>query len=540
MAKKIVKPTDGPSADLFELEAQGYAEQAEEVATEQKAARVVAYREKEQRVEEAVKIESLVERGKEIADVIQFADIKKVRMGDMFIAVPEPTDTNKRIVLDYLFKGTDQRPHFDEFRGRIVDHKGVIMDDFYDGTDYLDAYNAVGLRKLELDKVIKAVRQYALRNRQNDLKVRLEKLIPEWDGVDRMQTALIDMFDSQTTPLNKEFGFYFWLSLYCRCMFPGEEAPIVLTLIGSQGCGKSYFGKLLTRIVTGDPESDSVQLNLDGNKVDFLREITGQSVIASVGEMSGFSKSDLNRMKDTITRTHDKFSYKFEGVIHQPRQWITIMDANKYEGLLRDDTGNRRFYPMFCGQLPDVAGKQQWKQDFKADFSLVRENLWQIMAEARSWIESNGIDEYRDMVRRVSKRVFDFSITEMSQDRGTINDDVFDIYLVEMLKQFPGKFVWIRKVGGNRCIGIKTSEFKMFFQDTLKHVKPFWKHLRPKMLALGAKEHLFTGGYAGYLFSQFTDIKSFDEEVGNMKDFEGDGHVDSATGGARKAKVTGF
>lgn len=539
MAKKIIKPSDHMedehTIDMFELEAQTFAREAVVVAEEQKAARVVAYQETENRIEAATKVVDIVERAKIIADDIRYSDIKKIRQGDMFIAVPEPTDTNKRVVLDYLFKGADSKPHFDEFRGRIVDHKGVILDDFYDGTEFLDAYNAVGLRKLKLKEVIDAVRAYALRHRQNDLKERLNKLIPQWDGTPRIENSLISMFDSHDTPLNRDFSKYFWLSLYCRCMYPGEEAPIVLTLIGVQNCGKSYFGKLLARMITGDMESDSVQLDLGANKTDFLREITGQSVVASVGEMTGFNRGDLNKIKDFVTRTHDKFSYKFEGVIHQPRQWVTVMDANRYEGLLRDDTGNRRFYPMFCGQLPDIAGKQRWRQDFKADFDGLRADLWNLFAEAREWIESNGLDEYRQFVRNVSKQVFEFSMSEMANDRGTISDEVFDTYLVEMLKLYPNKFLWRFKSGGKVAVGIKGSDFKMFFQDSLKHVRPNWRHLKTKMLALGAEEKLFTGGYAGYLFPSIVTLESFDEVIG-VKDYVSDEGDEDAGGGVVRGK----
>lgn len=542
MAKKMIRPGDAgaPDPEEFALEMQGFAQEAEIVAETQKAARVVAFQEAEERIDAAVKIVDIVKRAEAISEEIRYVDIRKVRMGDMFISTPENTDTNKRIVLDYLFKGAEQLPHFDEFRGRIVDHRGTIIDDFYDGTEYLDAYNAVGLRKLKLKEVIDAVRAYALRHRQNDLKVRLLKLIPEWDGVERMETSLINMFETHSTPLNRMFSKYFWLSLFCRCMYPGEEAPIVLTLIGVQNCGKSYFGKLLARLITGDMESDSVQLDLGANKTDFLREITGQSVVASVGEMTGFNRGDLNKIKDFVTRTHDKFSYKFEGVVHQARQWITVMDANSYEGLLRDDSGNRRFYPMFCGQLPDVAGKQQWRKDYKADFTPLRSDLWMLLAEARAWIDAHGLDDYRQFVRGVSKEVFDFSLVEMANDRGTISDEVFDTYLVEMLKTYPGKFLWRFKSGGGVAVGLRGADFKMFFQDSLKHVRPNWRHLKTKMLALGAEEKLFTGGYYGYLFPKITSLESFDSLIG-VKDYVSeDGEEDGSGSTKRSSKVSGF
>jgi hypothetical protein len=456
MAKKFPKPSDAEvdshTLDMFELEAQSLAQQAVEVSDAQKVDRAAEGVATEKRIAEAAKVVDIVARAKLIAHDVQFEDVVKKRMGDMFIAVPENTDTNKRIVLDYLFNDAESKPHVNEFIGRIVDHRGVIVDDFYSGKTFLDAYNAVGLRKLKLKEVIDAVRAYALDHRWNDLSKRVDSLIPkQWDGVPRMESALIRMFDSHDTAENRAFGLYFWTSLYCRMMHPGEEAPIVLTLIGVQNCGKSYFGKLLTRLLTGDKESDSTQLNLDGNRIDFLRDITGQSVVASIGEMAGFTRGDVNKIKDFVTRTHDKFHYKFEGVVHQARQWITIMDANRYEGLYRDETGNRRFYAQFCGQLPDVEGRQQWREDFKADFSTLPDDLWQLLAEARAWLANNGgLDGYRDMVRTVSKMVFEFSKSEAQNDRGTIKDDSVAPHIIAALKNAPCREI-LKRDGSGDC-----------------------------------------------------------------------------------------
>jgi hypothetical protein len=294
--------------------------------------------------------------------------------------------------------------------------------------------------------------------------------------------------------------------------------------------------------LTGDKEADSVQLDLGSNKIDFLREITGQSVIASVGEMTGFNRGDLSKIKDFVTRTHDKFHYKFEGVVHQARQWITIMDANNYEGLLRDDSGNRRFYPMFCGQLPDVAGKQQWRKDFKADFDgLKGGDLWQLLAEAKHWVESNGVDAYRDFVRDVSKQVFDFSANEAANDRGTIADDVFDTYLLEMLKQFPGKHLWKFKIGGKTAVRITTTDFKRFFMDAKPNLKVNWRHLKNKMNALGAQEHTDSKGYSGYVFPAIHDLKTFDDVLGvKLYDADGEAEMPSSNSGKVAARGAGF
>jgi hypothetical protein len=489
-----------------------------------KAAKLIA-------VEEASSVASairshegdIVKRARKLfsAGFIQYPDVKSVRKNDMFVNQPVMTDENKMTVLDSLFEGVDEAtPHRDHFRGRIVDHEGRIIDDHYPVVRWIQAFSAAGLKGVSAKAARDAVKEWALDHERNDLINYVEDRIPEWDGKKRMDTKLIDLFESFDTPLNRDFGKYFWLSLYARIMMPGSLAPMVLSLFGTQDCGKSYFGKLICRVLTGNPEADTVQLDLNGDKLTFLREMTGFSIVASVGEMTGFTRGDLNKIKDFITRTSDKMDYKFEGHFDQQRQFIIMMDGNKYEGLQRDDTGNRRLYPMFCGQLPDRLGQPAWRQDFAADFTGFEDDLWQIMAEAATWFEDHNVEGYNLFVRSVVKQVFAFSQSEMAGDRGTIRDDVMDTYLVPMLKDGP-KFVWKTKQGAT-SIGVRTGDFKRYFMDTLKHVKPNWKHLKNKMMALGAAEYVFTGGYAGFIFPKYQTLEDFSKNIGLM-DFESDG-----------------
>lgn len=485
-----------------------------------KARRLAEDEEAEQTASEIRKEPDIVKRAKKLfaTQQITFKDVKKVRSGDAFITQPLMTDENKWVVLQALFHGEEAMPHRDHYRGRIVDHEGVIIDDHYPIVRWVEAFSAGGLKGVNAKGARESIKEWALSHQRNDLINHVDTKIPEWDGKERMRTKLIEMFESHPTDLNKDFGQYFWLSIYARVMMPGSLAPIVLSLFGAQGCGKSLFTKRLCQIITGDEESDSVQLNLDGDRLDFLRNITGQSIIAAVGEMSGFTRADLNKIKDFITRESDQLHYKFEGTFTQPRQWITVMDGNKYEGLQRDESGNRRFYPMFCGQLHDELNKPKWRSDFVVSqdvWESFETEVWQIMAECAAWMADNGEYGYQKYVREVIKLVAEFSQQEMARDSGTINDDVFDVYLVPMLKECP-KFTWNRQ-GGDTCVGLRTGEFKRHFMDTLKHVKPNWRHLKNKMHALGAVEHSFSGGYAGYLFPAFKSVPEFAEKIGTLE-----------------------
>lgn len=473
---------------------------------------------------------------------IQYPDTKYVKSGDSFVQQAQMTDQNKNTVLDALFgfdrkkikerckadpdevanlmdgltfkkpAADESRPHRDMFKGRIVDHTGEIIDDHYPVSAWIETFSAAGLKGVSAKAAREVLKEWALEHKWNNLIERLNETIPEWDGKPRMETKLIEMFQTHDTPLNKSFGKYFWLSLYGRVMYPGIYAPMVLSLFGAQDCGKSYFGKRLSQIILGNEGADSVQLNLDGDKMDFLREITGTSVIASVGEMTGFTRGDLNKIKDFITRTSDPMHYKYEGQFEQQRQFIIVMDGNKYEGLQRDDTGNRRLYPMFCGQMEDEDGQPRWRDDFSAAFESEERGIsftadvWQLLAEAREWFNANSKDGYVTFVREVSRQVAEFSRKERAADRGTVHDPDVDTFIYDALLGCPKRLYTERKGDNRQGVLIDKADLILAFKKASQINNPNMKHIETKVISLGSEYGAFAGNRRGYFFAGHLSI----------------------------------
>ncbi|PLZ01962.1 hypothetical protein CY652_13105 [Burkholderia sp. WAC0059] len=459
----------------------------------------------------------IVKRAKKLfaAQQIQYKDVKMVRKLDSFITQPLMTDENKLCVLNALFDGEDDLPHRDHYRGRIVDHEDKIIDEFYPVTRLIAAFSAAGLSGVSLKAAREVVKEFALDHERNDLIDRLEKKIPEWDGKPRMKKKLIELFELRDTPLIQNVGQYFFLSLYNRVMIPGSLAPIAIALIGAQGCGKSLFAKKLCQIITGNDEADSVQLNLDGDWMEFLRAITGNSVIATVGEMAGFTRADTNKIKDITTRVSDQMHQKFEGTFQQQRQWIMMLDGNKYE-LQRDETGNRRFMPLFCGQLEDVGGQPRWRQDFEAIFDdkergiCFEDDVWQIMAECAEWMDENGESGYEAFVREVVRQVLEFNKGEMAAERGIVVDGDIETYLDAALRKVKLEIVNMRDGSGKTCVRVDRIELlDMIHGLSNGKAKIHPNGLRKAMAARGADE-VKPMGVQKYRFAKVKDQKAFD------------------------------
>lgn len=480
---------------------------------------------KEAAAANARKERDIVKRAKALETEIQFKDVKKIRHGDMYIPQPQMTDQNKMVVLEALFKGEYDRPHRDLFLGRIVDHEGYIIDDHYPVHEWIEAFAAAGLKGVSAKAAREILREWALKREfeRNDLIEHVKRKMPEWDGKKRMAASLVELFKCDETELNREFSEYFWLSLYSRVMYPGSQAPVVLSLFGAQNCGKSYFGKRLARIITGNPNADSVQLNLAGDRLDFLRSITGFSVIASVGEMTGFTRGDLNKIKDFVTRTNDMLHYKFEGTFNQPRQFIIVMDGNKYEGLQRDDSGNRRFYPMFCGRLPDQDGQPRWSEDFNAGPTIHSDefeaDVWQIMAECAEWFDDNGEEGYNRLVGDVSSKVSVFNGVERAANRGTIHDPDVEAFLIDAIIRSEKRLIRKRDGSGRVGVAIRQSDLIIAFKDVSQVRNPNHRHIALAMKALHADEQK-TQNRLAYYFDGHESIEAFEQFISGESDHE--------------------
>ncbi|WGN90721.1 DNA primase [Burkholderia phage vB_BglM_WTB] len=446
------------------------------------------------------------------AECITFPDVKWVKDGGMPVPMALSTEMNRFAALEALFGNSEHRPHLDLFKGRILDEQRRVIDDHYPIVDILEGVHHLGLRAQSADQLRKAIREWCLRDRRNDLIESLKKRLPEWDGVPRLDTALLKIFEPKDTPLNRKISRYFFTSLYARTMHPGSIAPIVLTLIGPQNAGKSFFGKLICEEIMNDRKADAVDFTLDMDQMEFLRSITGNSVVAQAGEMSGMVTKDLNKLKQFITKASDSMRHLYEGHVHQPRQWVMLMDGNEYDGLQRDRTGNRRFYPLFVGQVDDVNGKPAWKEQFRANLDTFREDIWQLLAEARAWYAEKGEKGWNAFVSDTANDVFAFSDEEMLNDRGTVRDDALEMHLRPAIRRVKAVY---RRKGSKSPAGMCLAPDRLDRQLRINariNVNPV--HMKTKMKSLGFELIRGTGNRLIWFAAGFESEEELHKHLG--------------------------
>lgn len=433
------------------------------------------------------------------------------------------SDWNRYVAFEILFggEGMPDRPHFDTFKGQFVDWRGMVIEKEYDAVDVLlEALAAMGMKNQKIGEVMRCFVIFAVKVKKNMLIERFLPAVPQWDGIPRMEESLISLFKCFDTPFNRHLSIYFWLSLYCRIVSPGCEAPVVLSLFGRQYAGKSRFQKLICREYLMNPKADVVQFDMAEKDLERIRDVTGNSIIASIGDMTGFGKADLNKIKAFLPRTMDHFHQKFGDRIEQQRQWITILDSNEYTGLQRDNTGNRRFAPMFVAQLPDKDGQPDWdRKSFEVDFTGFSELCWNIAAECRSWLETNGgIEGYELLAKQFVAEVAEFNDYERSHDRGTVRDDDLETYFIPVLLECKKRVITERKGGQRRGVLILDIDFSQSWDTNGPKNRRLNKdHYKTKMMALGG-EAKSSKGYPGVFFEKYWDIDRFCEFISQGDD----------------------
>lgn len=165
--------------------------------------------------------------------------------------------------------------------------------------------------------------------------------LSEWDGIDRVETLLIDYFNATDNSYTRAVTRKMMVAAVARIYHPGTKFDSVLILNGPQGIGKStFFAKL-----AGDWFSDSLTLTDMKDKAG-PEKLQGYWIL-ELGELAGMRKTDVEVVKSFISRSDDKYRASYGvNVESHPRQCIIVGSTNAESGFLRDVTGNRRFWPV--------------------------------------------------------------------------------------------------------------------------------------------------------------------------------------------------
>jgi predicted P-loop ATPase len=209
----------------------------------------------------------------------------------------------------------------------------------------LNAFPIIGT-----DTVHKAVDLRAHEHCFHPLRDHLDAL--QWDGRPRVDGWLHEYLGVARTEYTKAIGRMFLVAAVARLFRPGCQVDYMPILEGPQGELKSS----VCRILGGDWFSDQLPDLATAGK-DVSQHLRGKWII-EVNEMDAMSRAEITQLKAFLTRTTERYrpSYGRKEAV-EPRQCVFIGTTNKTI-YLRDDTGNRRYWPVKTAAIDIDALKQ--------------------------------------------------------------------------------------------------------------------------------------------------------------------------------------
>jgi len=226
----------------------------------------------------------------------------------------------------------------------------------------------------------------------------------KWDGIERVDTLLIDYFGAADTIYSREAIRKSLCAAVARVYNPGIKYDLVLTLVGAQGTGKSTFLKKLG----GDWFSDTFT-TVQGKEA--FEQIQGAWII-EIAELSGLKKAEVETIKQFISKGEDMYRPAYGRTVETyKRQCVFFGTTNTYE-FLRDPSGNRRFIPVDINI--ESATLNVWDH-------LTKDEVKQIWAEAVLMFKAGEL-LYMGAHAEKAARIEQMRHSEIDERKGLIED----------------------------------------------------------------------------------------------------------------------
>ena len=255
-----------------------------------------------------------------------------------------PTIRNLETIMqnDFNIKG---KIYSDSFTGRNYCGGAVPWDKtgYHEWTDeddcgligYIETYYAV----YHKDKCYTALTNVLRNNRINSVADYLNSL--SWDGVERAETLFIDYLGAEDNCYTREVTLKTLLACAIRAYKFGAKYDNMLILTGEQGIGKSTILERLGKDWFADFKARTV-----GKEAE--EAIAGKWIV-EMGELAALNKQESEDIKQFLSMksSYHREAYGRRSIEHK-RKCVFFGTSNKDE-FLRDETGNRRFYPLPVG-----------------------------------------------------------------------------------------------------------------------------------------------------------------------------------------------
>lgn len=191
----------------------------------------------------------------------------------------------------------------------------------------------------------------------------------EWDKTPRAETFFIDVLGVEDNVYNRECTRKWLLASLTRLFNNGVKFDEMIILQGGQGIGKSTT---LQRLSLGYYTDITEKL---GDEVTFK---VMRTWLVELSELSTMKKTDSDTFKAWLSATKDTVRKKYGGDPDDYPRAFTILGTTNNKEILKDRTGNRRYWLMYCD-----------KENIKSTiWSLDSQYILQLWSEVYQWYKN--------------------------------------------------------------------------------------------------------------------------------------------------------
>ena len=204
----------------------------------------------------------------------------------------------------------------------------------------------------KFDGTRKAIMAAASKRAFHPARTFFMELKDKWDGTKRLDRWLSYYMGVEPSEFASVVGRKWLIAAVRRVFQPGCKFDTMLILEGPQNIGKSLALKELATFGGVSYFTDSVG---DIQRKEAAMVMHGV-LIVELAELDALSKAEITQIKSWITRQEDHYRPPYAATIRKaPRQCVLAGTVNPEGAYLKDSTGNRRFWPVWCTAVDLVA-----------------------------------------------------------------------------------------------------------------------------------------------------------------------------------------
>lgn len=191
----------------------------------------------------------------------------------------------------------------------------------------------------------------------------------QWDGTPRLRAWLETYMGAKPVADDEEqaqryrryvslVGTKWMVAAVARVMRPPCKADCVLILEGRQGVGKSTA----LAILGGSWFTDT---HFALGEKDGYQQMQG-AWICELAELDAFNKAESTRAKQFFASEEDRYRPAYGRRVQSFARQCVFAGTTNQDGYLKDPTGNRRYWPVFC-HAPDMEALRQARDQLWAE-----------------------------------------------------------------------------------------------------------------------------------------------------------------------------